>query len=275
MSVFVNLVVALTEVVFANGIVGADGGLVAGCDYLPVHKDVVAVGDVESGVHVVIGDENSDPLFGEAINDVLKFFDGDGVYSGERFVEEDEVGFGSHGAGDFDPSPLASREDSAEAREDPFDTEFFGETVNAFVLDFAGEAPGLEHEAEVIFDGEAAEDTGFLGEITDAGAGPFVHGPAGDGLAVKFDLASGGPNQAGDHVKRCSFSGTVGAEESDNFAGAKFDADFIDDPAFFVDFDEVGRFDDHGLPPSGLILTLAGLPRAPYRVGSIFSLTWI
>ena len=137
MSVFVDLIVTLTKVVFANGIVSADGGLVARSDDLPVDEDVVAVGDVESCVYVVIGDQDSDALFGEAINDVLEFFDGDGVYSGERFVEEDEVGFGRHCAGNLDPAPFTSGEDSAKARKDPFDAEFFGESVNAFVLDFA------------------------------------------------------------------------------------------------------------------------------------------
>jgi hypothetical protein len=249
--------------------------LVASGNDLSVDEDVVAVGDVEGGVYVVIGDQDSDALLGESVNDVLKFFDGDGVNSGERFVEEDEVGFSGHCAGNLDPAPFASGEDSAEAGEDPFDAEFFGESVNAFVLDFAGEAAGLENEPKVVFYSKASEDAGFLGEVADAGAGSFVHGPAGDWLTVEFDLTGGGANQAGDHVKRRRFSGTVWSEESDDFSGAKFDADFVDHPALLVDFDEVGRLDDHGLPPSGLMLTLVGLPRAPYRVGSICSLTRI
>jgi len=144
--------------VLANECVGADCCLVAGGDDFTIDEDVVSVGNVESGVDVVIGDEDADAFFCEPLDDVLKFFDGNGVDSGERFIEKNKVRLGGHGAGDFYATAFTAGKDSAHAVADFFDVQFVAEAIDAFVLDFFTQSTCFENEANVIFDRKAAEN---------------------------------------------------------------------------------------------------------------------
>jgi hypothetical protein len=54
---------------------------------LAINEDVVSIRDSKRGSHVVIGDEDADPLPFEFEQDRLDLFNGNGVDSRERFVQ--------------------------------------------------------------------------------------------------------------------------------------------------------------------------------------------
>ena len=89
----------------------------------------------------------------------------------------------------------------------------------------------LEHGADVLLDGEAAKDRGFLRQIADAEPRALIHRQLGDVVAVELDGAAIRLDQAGDHVEHRGLAGAVRAEQADRFAAADIDADAAHDLA--------------------------------------------
>ena len=89
----------------------------------------------------------------------------------------------------------------------------------------------FEHRADVLLDGEAAEDRGFLRQIADAEPRALVHRQLRDVVAVELDRAAIGLDQPGDHVEHRGLAGAVRAEQADGFAAAHIDADAAHDLA--------------------------------------------
>ncbi len=83
----------------------------------------------------------------------------------------------------------------------------------------------FEHGAEVLLDGQAAEDRRLLRQIADAEPGAAIHRQIGDVLAVERDGADIGPDQAGDDVEAGGLAGAVGAEQPDRLAALHRDVD--------------------------------------------------
>src|SRR5512134_373673 len=75
----------------------------AGVDYIS------AIHDGQSLADVVIRDQDSDAGRGQPSHDRLDVEHRDGVDSGERFVEKEEVGRYAEAPGDLDPPPFPSR----------------------------------------------------------------------------------------------------------------------------------------------------------------------
>jgi hypothetical protein len=159
------------------------------------------------------------------------FADLDGVDAAEGFVEEEESGFDDEGASDFDAAAFAAGEHVAFIEADGFEAKLFDEPVHALPALADIEREGLKDSHEVFFDGEFAEDGGFLGEVADAAAGALVHGEVGDFFFVELDDPGIGTDEADDHVEAGGFAGSVGAEEADDFSLLHGDGDVVDDLA--------------------------------------------
>ena len=89
----------------------------------------------------------------------------------------------------------------------------------------------LQHRADVLLDGEAAKDRGFLRQIADAEPGALIHRQLGDVVAVELDGAAVGLDQAGDHVEHRGLAGAVRPEQTHRLAAADIDADAAHDLA--------------------------------------------
>ena len=89
----------------------------------------------------------------------------------------------------------------------------------------------FEHRADILLDGEAAEDRGFLRQITDAEPRALIHRQFRDVVAVELDRAAIRLDQAGDHVEHGGLAGAVRAQQADGFATAHIDADAAHDLA--------------------------------------------
>ncbi len=78
----------------------------------------------------------------------------------------------------------------------------------------------LEHGADVVLHGQAAEDRGLLRQVADAEPRAAVHRHGGDVEAVDLDRPLVDRHEAGDHVEAGRLAGAVGAEQADRLAGA-------------------------------------------------------
>ena len=175
-------------------------------------------------------------------------FDGDGIDAGEGLIEEDEGGVGDERAGDFELAAFAAGEGHGFLVAGFGEAELVHEAEGFLFALGGGAAGGFEDGEEVLLDGEALEDAGFLGEVAHAAAGAFVHGQFSDVEAVELNLAAIGDDHAHDHAEGGGFAGPVAAEESDDFAVLDGEGDVVNDGPWTVAFDQVGGFEkDH--PP--------------------------
>ena len=85
----------------------------------------------------------------------------------------------------------------------------------------------LEDRADVLLDGQAAEDRGLLRQVADAEAGAPVHRQPGDVVAVELDAAVVGLDQPGDHVEDGGLAGAVRAEQADRLAAPHIKRDAL------------------------------------------------
>ena len=132
----------------------------------PFLDKVGAVDNGEDLAGVMVGDKDADLLFFQDGDEVLDVGYGERVDIGEGFVEEEERGLGDEGTGDFESAALAARESGG----------FFCAKMSEMEFVEKGGEPGagigdgerFEDAEDVVFNGEGAEDGGFLGEITKA-----------------------------------------------------------------------------------------------------------
>src|SRR3546814_14975243 len=72
----------------------------------------------------------------------------------------------------------------------------------------------FQHAADVLLDGEAAEDGGFLRKIADAESRAPVHRHVGDVVAIQGDPAVAGRTEAGHSIEAGALSRAVGPEHA-------------------------------------------------------------
>jgi len=205
---------------------------------LAIDHEVGAIDDLEGFPDLVIGDENGEAIvFAEFADDGVNFLNGEGVDSDEWFVEHEETWICAEAAGDGEAAFFTPGEGEGEGFPDGEDAEAVHEFLGPVVAFFPGEIfTCFEDGEEVVLDGEFSEDGFFLGEVAEAETGPFVKGEAGDVFVLEADASSVWRDEAGDHVKGGSFSGSVRAEEADDFAFVDFETDFPDYGAAAVAF---------------------------------------
>ena len=95
-----------------------------------------------------------------------------------------------------------------------------------FLQLFGGDTIDTSKELEIFLDGQIVVEGKFLGHVTDLLAD--AHGAKGFGLAGKLHGAVGRLEEATEHFDGGGFAGTVGAEESVNFAVVDLQADVVD-----------------------------------------------
>jgi len=77
---------------------------------------------------------------------------------------------------------------------------------------FLGGFDDLQHRADILLHGKTAKNRSFLRQVTDPEPGALIHRQLGDVMAIEFDGAAIGLDQAGDHVEHRGLAGAVGAQ---------------------------------------------------------------
>jgi two-component system nitrogen regulation response regulator GlnG len=96
------------------------------------------------------------------------------------------------------------------------------------VPSLADRSADLEPLVRGLLDRHAAEDRGFLRQVTDAHAGALVHRQGGDVAAVQGDGPGIDRDQAGDHVEAGGLAGAVGAQQAGHLAATQPQAHALD-----------------------------------------------
>src|SRR4051812_37637744 len=188
-------------------------------------NNVGAVGEAESFADIVVGDQDADAAIGEMTDQILNVADGDRIDAGERLVQQHVVGSCRQSARDLDSPPLAARQRNRRGFAQSSDVEFVQQRIEFGLALFPGGLHDLEHGADVLLDGETAEDRSLLRQVADPEPRALVHRQSGHVMTIKFDGASIGFDQARDHVEYGGLAGTIGPQQTYRLAASDIDAD--------------------------------------------------
>ena len=111
----------------------------------------------------MVGDEDADVAVFQAPDDMLDVLHGDGVDTGERLVEHDELRLDGQTAGYLRTAPLTTAELVAEVLAHLAETELLDKLLQLLLLVLPGLAGHLEDTEDVILDAHLTEDGGLLG----------------------------------------------------------------------------------------------------------------
>src|ERR1041384_145001 len=91
-----------------------------------------------------------------------------------------------------------------------------------------GQRQRLEHEQDVLFNGQLSEHRRFLGEVAYAVARSQIHRQPGDIFHVEKDLAGIGTLEADNHIKDGRLACAVWSKKSDDFVLTNIERDVVD-----------------------------------------------
>jgi len=198
---------------------------------------VAAVGDLERFAHLVVGDQDGDPLVAQPPDDLLDAGDCDRVDARERLVQQDDLGIGDQGAGDFQAPAFAAGERLGQGFAQPRDVELFEQFVTATAAALPIEPQQFHDGQQILFDRQLAEHAGFLGQIAhSAVACPAIHGPVGHLHSAEHHPAGVRFDHAARHAKTGGLACAVGTEQADDLTGLDSKVHAIDHPSPAVGF---------------------------------------
>ena len=151
--------------------------------------------------------------------------DGDGVDTREGLVQQDEMGIGGERPGDLHPAAFAAGEGQRRGAAQVGNGEFRQQRLQNRLPPVARFLHHLEHGADVVLHGQAAEDGRFLGKVSDAQPRPAIHGQFGDIFAVQVYGPVVGRQKPHDNVETRCLAGAVRPQETHDFAALDGQAD--------------------------------------------------
>jgi hypothetical protein len=140
-----------------------------------LEHDVGPVGGAQGLAHVVIGDQDAQPLRLQSPDDVLDLRHGERIDPDERLVEQQVPRTGHQGPRDLDAAPLAARQMMTLAVREVRDVQLLEQLFEALGALPARERQGLQNRQDVFPHRQAPEDRRLLLQIADSEPGPLVH----------------------------------------------------------------------------------------------------
>src|SRR6187402_709694 len=183
----------------------------------PLVDDVRTVGHAQRFAHVVVCNQDPDPVRFEGEDDLLQIQNGDGVDAGEGLVEKDKRGLDGQAARDLHAASLATGEGITARLADVPEVELLNETLGADLAGLPGDLLCFQDGEDVFFDGQLTKNRWFLRQVANAViACAQVHGQTRDITLINKDAPQVRLHQADDHVETCGFSCAVGPEKADD-----------------------------------------------------------
>jgi hypothetical protein len=213
-------------------------------DQLPVVEERDPVGEFVGLFQVLRGEEDRDPVRGEAADDLPHGATAARVQAGGRLVEVDDAGVADQRHREVEPAPhatgvgggrLLGRVDQVE----PF--EQFGGAPPAFG---PAEMVQVRHEDEVLLTGEELVDGGVLAGDADRGA--YRVGVTGQVMARDAYLAAVGADERGQDLHHGGLARAVGAEQREDRSLGDLQIDAVEHDLVAVRLAQPGRHDRWG-----------------------------
>ena len=186
-------------------------------------------------VHHVAGDDEAAAVGGELVEEPPQVAPQHRVEADGGLVEHQHLGAGQQGDGEGDPAALAARE----GVDDPVG--LAGEVdlreAAAYVVGAGAEHPG--EEAQVLGHRQVAVHAGRLGDVADAPAQRCRPGR----VAQDRDLSPGDLLDTDERAHQRGLAAARRAEQPDDLAGGRLEAEVVDRDGAAADHDEVADLD--------------------------------
>src|SRR5690606_15885900 len=232
-------------------------------------NNIGTVDETQRLAHIVVGNQHADAAPREVAHQLLDVADGDRIDAGEGLVEQHEGGTRRERARDLDAAAFTARERDGGRLADALDAELVEQAIELLLAPGAVGLDGFEHGADVVLDGEAAEDRRLLRQIADAEPRAAVHRQARDVMAVELDRAFVGLDQSDDHVEGRRLAGAVRPEQADRCAAAQADGHVVHDAAAAEGLHEAHGRERSLLSERHLRRRTRGARRRPRRLAAI------
>ena len=185
----------------------------------------------------MVGDQHADAARLEESDDALDLDHGDGIDTGEGFVQQDEARLGGQRPRDLDPAALATRQGQRWRIAQLVYPQVLQQRHQALLDHVLAQRPALrialqlQHGLDVFAHGQLAKDGGFLRQVGQSQPGATVDGHLRHRLAVDQDVPTVRAHQPDDHVERSGLARAVGAEQAHHFAFLDRQRHVLDDLA--------------------------------------------
>src|SRR6185295_3038069 len=131
-------------------------------------EDIGSIDQLQGFTDIVIGDQNTNTAILEVGHESSYFSDCDRIDPGEGLIEQYKVRSRGQCPRDLNPAPLAAGKRRGRSFPQMGDCELLEQGFEIAFAALACRLDQFEHGANVLLDGQAAENGGFLRQITDA-----------------------------------------------------------------------------------------------------------
>ena len=187
----------------------------------------------------MVGDQDADVLALQAIDDALDVLHGDGVHTGKRLIQHDEVRVDGQAAGNLGAAALATRQAVTQVLAHLLQVELADKLLQPVFLLGGSEVGHLQHGADVVLNAQGAEYRSLLRQVTHAQLGAAVNRQGSDVHIVQEHASLVGGDKARGHVEGRGLTGTVGPQQPHDFALMHIDRHVVDHGALAVFFHQV------------------------------------
>src|ERR1700722_3020830 len=152
-----------------------------------------------------------------------------------RLVEQDDLGFEHHRAGDRQHLLLTARQRAADLVA-PFrqDREELIHLVLQLLLSRPRDAVAIEPGAQVLDHRQQREHPAIFGHVADAEPRHPMRRQVNDRAALEQHVALAGMDEAGDRLQGRALADAVASQQPDHLAATDFERDAVEDVAFAV-----------------------------------------
>src|SRR5437867_1179842 len=231
-------------------------------DLLPVVEDDDAARDPHHDLHVVLDEEDGDPLIDDLVHEAHQL---DLLLRSEprgRLVQQEERRPRREGAGDLQPALRPVRQVARIGLGVPLDANEFQE-LNGAIGDLAllgalarrleervpelGAHAAVLPQADVVERRHVLEEADVLERPRDSERGHLVRARAGDLPILEEDSAAGRREDAGDAVEERGLAGAVGADEREDLAALHVEGHVVDGQESAEPLRDVVHPEDHAV----------------------------
>jgi hypothetical protein len=246
-------------------------------DDAAVVEDDDAVGHAHDHRHVVLDEEDRDPLLLDGAEELHEARGLGGVHAGDWLVEEQHGGLGrererhpdealvavGQSAGKLEGAPLEA--DEPEDRPGFIFQLLLGSTLareSQKGVEHGRAAAAVQPDQHILEDGVVLKHAGALEGAHEAQARHFMRLEAVEGNAFKAHLSPRWAQEAGDHVEGRGLTGAVRADEPEHLA-------FVDIECHVGDGDEAAEMNGHMLDGENRLAPGGAHARLPLAVSAV------
>ena len=167
----------------------------------------------------MIRNQNSEIPVTQLHDDLLNIVHRNRVNAAERFIKHDETRIGHKCTRDLKSPAFTAGKRHRFLFAEPGKIKFFKQFLQTLFALRPGNRQRFQDRHDIFFHSKLPENGRLLRQISHPHSGTLIHGDMGHIHIAETDLTAIGTDQSHNHIETCRFTGSIRAEQSDNFPG--------------------------------------------------------